>query len=216
MPMQKLLCIILAVFVGATVTRASTGFFVTAAGGQSRFHSKYTTRFTDASRSSLPNSEVNAHDLYWSVGGGYAFTDLLRVTAGYEDWGKATGPSTSASGEIYPLTVGAKGFYVSYAPTIHVLPLVSIDPDIGFLYSDIRIGTNFSNTTGVSDSNTKSGYTTRLRMGLGVSVHLPASFVVGIKYLQIDLPESSAKAGASFFTDKIRPRVLVLTAQYSF
>lgn len=214
--MKKLFCIMMAVLASALATRASTGFFVTAAGGQSRFHSKYTTRYTDASRSSIPNSEVNAHDMYWSVGGGYSFTDLFRVTAGYEDWGQTTGSSTSPSGDIYPLTVGAKGFYVSYAPMIHVIPLISIDPDIGFLYSDIHVGTNFAGANGISDANTQSGYTTRLRMGLGISVHPPGPFVVGIKYLQIDLPESHAKTGASFFTDKIRPRTIVLTAQYNF
>jgi opacity protein-like surface antigen len=214
--MKKLFCIAVSVLAGATAAEASTGFFVTAAGGQSRIHTKYTSRYTDATRSAIPNSEVNAHDLYWSVGGGVSFTDYLRVAAGYEDWGKTTGPSTTPSGEIYPLTVGAKGMYVSYAPLFRIIPLISVDPEIGFLYSDIHIGTNFSSTSGMSDSNTKSGYKTCLRAGIGVSVHLPGSFAIGIKYLQIELPDTDSKVGSTFFTDKIRPRTIVLSALYTF
>ncbi|MFT3781881.1 MAG: hypothetical protein QM790_07685 [Nibricoccus sp.] len=197
----------------ASLAEADTGFFLTAAGGQSRFRTKYTTRYTDATRSSVPNAEVNAHDLYWSVGAGLSFTDLLRVTAGYEDWGQTTGSSASATGQIYPLTVGAKGFYASYAPMIHVIPLISVDPEVGILYSDVKLRTNFQSD---GDPNIQSGYTARFRYGIGISVHPPGPFVVGIKYLQIDLPGAEFKAGSSFFTDKIRPRVVVLTAQYNF
>ncbi len=214
--MKKLLCIVMSVLAGTLVAKASTGFFVTAAAGQSRIHTNYASRYTDDARSSVPNSELNANNLYWSVGCGYSVTDLLRVAAGYEDWGKATAPSTISTGEIYPLTVGAKGVYVSYAPMIKIVPAISIDPDIGLLFSNIHIGTNFASAHGISDANTRSGYSTRLRLGLGVSVHLPGSFVVGIKYLQTDLPEATLKAGASFYTDKIRSRVVVLSGQYSF
>lgn len=106
--------------------------------------------------------------------------------------------------------------YVSYAPMIKIVPAISIDPDIGLLYSDIQIGTSFAGAHGISDANTRSGYSTRLRLGLGMSVHLPGSFVVGVKYLQTDLPEATLRAGASFYTDKIRLRVIVLSGQYSF
>jgi hypothetical protein len=199
------------------VAEASTGFFVTAATGQSRFDTKYTSRYVDAARSSVPNAELNAHNLYWSIGCGYSVTDWVRVTAGYEDWGKSTASSSSSTGEIYPLTVGAKGVYLSYAPILHIIPLISLDPEIGFLYSDIHVGTDFSAAHGVSDSNFKSGYSMRPRYGLGLSVHLPTvPVVVGIKYLQTDLPDAKLNPGSNFFTDKIRPRTVVLTAQYSF
>ena len=213
---KKLLCIVLSVLAGASVARASTGFFVTAAAGQSRIHTNYASRYTDDERSSVPSAELSANQLYWSVGCGYSVVDLLRVTAGYEDWGKATASSTISTGEIYPLTVGTKGVYVSYAPMIKIVPTISLDPDIGLLYSDINIGTNFARAHGISDANTRSGSSTRVRLGLGLSVHLPGSFVVGIKYLQTDLPDAALKAGASFSTDKIRLRVLVLSGQYSF
>jgi opacity protein-like surface antigen len=206
----------MSVLVGASVAQASTDFFVTAAVGQSRIHTNYASRYTDAARSAVPNSELSAHELYWSIGCGYAPADLLRVTAGYEDWGQATAPSAISTGAIYPLTVGAKGVYVSYAPIITIVPAISIDPDIGLLFSDIHIGTDFASATGISDANTRSGNSTRLRLGLGVSVHLSETLVVGIKYLQIDLPEATLKAGASFYTDKIRPHVIMLTGQYSF
>lgn len=214
--MKKLLCIVMSVLAGAAVAKADTGFFVTAAAGQSRIHTSYASRYTDAARSSVPNSELSTNNLYWSVGCGYSATDLLRVTAGYEDWGKATAPSAISTGEIYPLTVGAKGVYVSCAPMIRILPAISIDPDIGLLFSDLHIGTDFASAHGISDANTRSGYSTRLRLGLGMSLHLSSSFVVGIKYLQTYLPEAPLKAGASFSTDKIRPRVILLSGQYSF
>ena len=218
--MRKPLCILLPVLLGASTANAGTGFFVTAAAGAARIHTKYTSRYVDAARSSVPSSELGAHDLYWSVGGGYSLTDLLRVTGGYEDWGKSTAPSFVTSGsvseEIYPLTVGAKGFYISYAPMITVVPGLSVDPEIGFLYSDVHIGTNFGSTTGTADTNFRSGFTTRPRYGLGLSLHLPGPFVVGAKYLRIDLPESKLRAGASFFTDRIRPNTFVVSAQYSF
>lgn len=210
--MKNALCILLLLAAG-TVAQASTGFFVTAAGGQSQFRTKYTSRYVDATRSSVPNAEVNEHAAYWSVGCGFSFTDLLRVTAGYEDWGKVTGSSTAPTGEIHPLTVGAKGFYASYAPMIHVIPFLSIDPEVGVLYTDVHVRTSFQND---GDPNIQSGYSTRFRYGLGISIHPPGPFVIGIKYLQIDLPGSDLKAGSTFFTDKIRPRTIVLTAQYSF
>jgi opacity protein-like surface antigen len=210
--MKKLLCFTLMCF-AAPLLQASTGFFVTVAGGQSQFRTKYTTRYVDATRNSVPNSEVNEHGNYWAVGGGYSFTDFLRVTAGYEDWGKVTGPSMSPTGEIYPLTVGAKGYYASFAPMIHVIPFLSIDPEVGVLYSDVHLRTNFQND---GDPNIQSGYSSRFRYGLGISLHPPGPFVIGIKYLQIDLPEAKFRAGSSFFTDKVRPRTILLTAQYSF
>lgn len=206
----------MSVMAGASVARASTGFFVAAAAGQSRIHTNYTSRYTDAARSSVPNSELRTNNLYWSVGCGYSVTDLLRVTAGYEDWGQSTAASAISTGEIYPLTVGAKGVYVSIAPMIKILPAMSIDPELGLFYSDTRIGTDFASAHGISDANTRSGYSTRLRLGLGVSLHLSGSFVVGVKYLQTDLPETASKVGASFYTDRIRPRVVALTGQYSF
>jgi len=210
--MKKTLCFLL-VCVAGSIAQASTGFFVTAAGGQSQFRTKYTTRYTDATRSAVPNSEVNEHSNYWAVGSGVSFTDFLRVTAGYEDWGKVTGSSTTPTGDIYPLTLGAKGFYASFAPMIHVIPFLSIDPEVGVLYTDIHVRTNFQND---GDPNIQSGYSSRFRYGLGLSIHPPGPFVIGIKYLQIDLPEAKVRAGSSFFTDKIRPRTIVLTAQYSF
>ena len=210
--MKKTLCFLL-VCVAGSIAQASTGFFVTAAGGQSQFRTKYTTRYTDATRSAVPNSEVNEHSNYWAVGSGVSFTDFLRVTAGYEDWGKVTGSSTTPTGDIYPLTLGAKGFYASFAPMIHVIPFLSIDPEFGVLYTDIHVRTNFQND---GDPNIQSGYSSRFRYGLGLSIHPPGPFVIGIKYLQIDLPEAKVRAGSSFFTDKIRPRTIVLTAQYSF
>jgi hypothetical protein len=142
--------------------------------------------------------------------GGFSFTDFARFTAGYEDWGKTTGSSASSTGDIYPLTVSAKGFYLSYAPMIHVLPLISIDPEVGVLYSNVHVGTNFASSVGLADTSTKSGYSARKRFGLGVSVHPPGPFVIGVKYLQIDLP------APSYVTEKIRPNTIILTAQYSF
>jgi opacity protein-like surface antigen len=218
--MKRILCMLAMILTSASLAQASTGFFITAGAGQSRINSKYTSRYVDTARSSVPNSELNAHDLYWSVGCGYSITDLLRVTAGYEDWGQSTAPSSVSTGsgaaEIYPLTIGAKGFYVSYAPMITLFPGLSVDPEIGFLYSNIRIGTDWGRATGGADANNRSGYTSRPRYGLGLSLHLPGPLVVGLKYLQTDLPESELKPGASFFTNKIRPRTFVLSAQYSF
>ena len=197
----------------AGVAQASTGFFVTAAAGQSRFSTKYTTRYVDAARSTVPNAEVNEHANYWSVGCGVSFTDYARFTAGYEDWGKVTGSATSPTGEIYPLSVGAKGFYASYAPMIHVFPFLSIDPEVGVFYTDIHMRTNFQSD---GDPNIQSGYSARMRYGLGVSIHPPGPFVIGLKYLMVDLPGAELKPGSTFFTDKIRPRTILLTAQYGF
>jgi hypothetical protein len=213
--MKKLFCILISILAGAEIARAGTGLFITAAAGQSQVHTNYISRFVGPF-DSVPSSVLDAHNLYWSIGGGYSATNLLRVTAGYEDWGKETAPSMVSRGAIYPLTVGAKGVYASYAPAIKIAPRLSIDPDIGFLLANLHIGTDWARTYGVSDANTKSGYSTRLRLGLGMSMRLPRHFVVGIKYLQTDLPEMSLKPRASFYTDKIRPRAFMLSGQYSF
>jgi hypothetical protein len=214
--MKKLLFLLMSVFAGACVAEASTGFFFTAATGQSRINAKYTSLYTDATRETAVGAELNSHTLYWSVGLGFSLTDLLRVTAGYEDWGKSTAPAGTGADQIYPLTVGDRGYYVSYAPMIKVFPRVSIDPEIGLLYSNIDISTDFGRSNGFVDTNVRLGHSTLPRYGIGISVHLPGTFVVGVKYLQIELPGAGPRFGSAFFTEKIRARTLVLSAQCSF
>ncbi len=164
----------------------------------------------------MPQADLDERNLYWSVGGGYEFTSLLRVVAGYEDWGVSTGSSSSAAGEIYPLTVGAKGIYAAYAPVLKLAFGFQLEAEVGFLYSDLNIGTDFGSAHALRDVNVRSEYSVRPRYGIGLSYRLPIAFTVGIKYLKLDLPESKLQAGSAFYTDKIRPSTVVITAAYNF
>jgi len=202
----------------AQVARAGDGFFVTASAGQSRVKTNYVSRYLDSARSSLPQSKLDGRNLYWSVGVGYGLTNLLRVVAGYEDWGKSTASSAAADGTaLYPLTVEAKGVYAAYAPVLQLALGLELQAEVGFLYSDLHLGTNFGSINNVSDTNVRASYSLRPRYGLGLAYKIPVLDVkVGIKYLQIDLPDARVSAGSAFSTGNIRPSTVVVSAQYSF
>jgi len=215
--MKKILLFVLPMIAWSQLAAESNTWFLTAATGQSRYVANYVSRYTNPIMNSVPGANLNSHNFYWSIGAGYAFVDLARFTAGYEDWGRATGAASVGQLGIFPLTASAKGVYCSYSPILDLGFGLTLDPEIGFLISDTYLGTNFGSTYGISDANVRSGMALRRRYGLGVSWRLLPTLAVGVKYLQIDFPSAGLKPGASFaLTDTIRPSTVAVTAQLSF
>ncbi len=142
----------------------------------------------------------DAAHLFVGVGG---FTEGVKVyesTDAGDNWNNISGnlPNVPVNSLVYQ-TGTDDGLYVG--------------TDLGVFYTDIHLRTNFQSN---GDPNIQSGYSARMRYGLGFSLHPPGPFVIGLKYLMVDLPGAERIAGSTFFTDKIRPRTILLTAQYSF
>jgi opacity protein-like surface antigen len=215
--MKKILLLAFSLIACSQLAAENNTWFLTAATGQSRYAAQYVSRYTNPIMNSVPGANLDSHNFYWSVGAGYAFVDLARFTAGYEDWGRSTGAASVGQLGIFPLTASAKGVYCSYSPILKLGFGLALEPEIGFLISDTYLGTNFASTYGISDANVRSRESLQQRYGLGLSWRLLSQLSVGVKYLQIDFPSAGFKPGASFFlTNTIRPSTVAVTAQLSF
>lgn len=143
---------------GGAAHAAEQGFFAEAGAGFSTI---------DTGLDGLPGVSVDDEDVFFSIGGGYNFTNMFAAEAGYIDLGEAS--VSNIFGDR--ATVSADGFYFGPRLTIAVTEQLDAYARIGLLAWDAETTSNFG-VSGQDDG-------TDVYFGIGAAWNISPQFAVG-------------------------------------
>jgi hypothetical protein len=175
---------------GGAAHAAEQGFFAEAGVG-------FTSM--DTGLDGMPGVSVDEEDVFFSIGGGYNFTNMFAAEAGYIDLGEASISFSDVFFGNYKATVSVDGIYFGPRLTFGVTEQLDAYARIGLLAWDAE----FKDSDGFSASDDG----TDVYFGLGAAWNISQQFAVGADWTRyatesggedVDIDAFGAKVKYSF------------------
>jgi hypothetical protein len=170
---------------GGVAHAAEQGFFAEVGAG-------FTS--VDNNLGGLPGVSVDDEDVFFSIGGGYNFSNMFAAEAGYIDLGEASASNIWNWGD--KATVSADGFYFGPRLTIAVTEQLDGYARIGLLAWDAKYEDSYGRS--ISDDGTD------VYFGVGAAWNISPQFAVGADWTRYAVESNGLDTDIDAFGAKLK------------